>query len=218
MRYVKYKTRIDAEEVLQEVIMGEGNTTTGRSKAADRMASWFIYGAVFGAALTMLIVALSSKSILVKPTNASTPSQLQQKIKLSEQALFGIDDEKVAIHENDSGIFYFHLLGCPHCEKALPILRRRAATKEVTIVVSARGDKKEEAFREVKSLAGPVPTSWRVLFDPDGKVSASWGIEGYPTLALIRGGETVLIQTGINNGGQYAEFIDRVLRTRSSPN
>ena len=85
MRFVMYKTQVDAEEVLQEVIMGEGNTTTGRSKAADRMASWFIYGAVFGAALTILIIALSSKSILVKPTNASAPSQLQQKIKLSEQ-------------------------------------------------------------------------------------------------------------------------------------
>jgi|1048.fasta_scaffold59781_2 thiol-disulfide isomerase/thioredoxin len=91
------------------------------------------------------------------------------------------NNEFVAVGEGDSGdgpakdaeLFFFFTEWCPHCQKAKPVW---ASLKE--------------------EIDGKLINRYRVIFrevdcDKDEKMANEFGVEGYPTIKLVKDGQVI---------------------------
>jgi peroxiredoxin len=92
-----------------------------------------------------------------------------------------------------SVLLYFWATWCPACIEIKPqVMQLREKIAEEKLEILAINVGTADSFNRVKKFQKGHPVPWPVLYDKEGQIASSYGVQGIPLFILVnKAGETV---------------------------
>lgn len=156
---------------------------------------------------------LSAGMLVTPPAWAVAGGEVAPAFSLPNASGHNVDLEKLR-----GGVVYvdFWASWCAPCRRSFPWMNemtRKYGAKGLTIV-AINVDKKREDAEKFLTLA---PAEFTIVYDPAGKVPASWQVKAMPSSYLVdAAGKVVLVETGFKDErkGEVEERIRAALGVR----